>query len=209
MAKNQRLIIESKFIKDTLKYNLNLNEFLFLVYFDNAFDLTFDVKLISSVLNISEDKIIEAYSSLLEKQIIKVETKKNKDGKLEETISLEPLYQASLMQEKKQEQKKEKEDIFSTFEKEFGRTLSGTDYEIINAWIDKGFSPEIINAALKEAVYNGVNSFRYIDKILFEWGKKGFKNVEDIKKHYQNNDNDEIPSFETQVLNFEWFNESR
>ena len=46
-------------------------------------------------------------------------------------------------------------DIFSVFESEFGKTLSAMDYEIINAWIDKGFSEDVIIAALKEAVYNG------------------------------------------------------
>ena len=208
MTKNQRLIVDTKFIKETLKYNLSLNEFLLLVYFDNAFDAFFDVKLIANILQLSEENILEAYSSLLNKKIIKVEMIKNREGKLEEKISLDPLYQDVLLQEKKQEKIKEKEDIFSTFEKEFGRTLSGTDYEIINAWIEKGFSEELIKAALKEAVYNGVNSLRYIDKILFEWHKKGFKEVKDIKTYWQNNDN-EIPNFETKVLNFDWLNESK
>ena len=66
---------------------------------------------------------------------------------------------------------------------------------------------ELIKAALKEAVYNGVYSLRYIDKILFEWHRKGFKEVSDIKKYWQNNDS-EIPKFETKVLNFDWLNES-
>ena len=30
------------------------------------------------------------------------------------------------------------------FENSFGRTLSAMDYEIINAWIDKGFSEELV-----------------------------------------------------------------
>ena len=46
------------------------------------------------------------------------------------------------------------------------------EYEIINAWLLKGFSEELVLGALKEAVYNGVSSLRYIDKILFEWQKK-------------------------------------
>lgn len=208
MAKNQRLIIETKFIKEILKFDLSLNEFLLLVYFDNAFDSSFDVNLISKVLLMSEDKIIAAYSNLLEKQLIKVEASKNAEGKMCEKVSLDPLYQEVMLQDKKQMKKEDKDDIFSTFEKEFGRTLSGTDYEIINAWIDKGFSVEIIKAALKEATYNGVNSLRYIDKILFEWQKKGIQKVEDIRSFWQKNDNNEIPDFETKVLNFDWLNES-
>ena len=62
------------------------------------------------------------------------------------------------------EEEIKKEDIYTIFEKEFGRTLSSMDYEIINAWIDNGFSEELVIAALKEAVYNGVPNLRYIDK---------------------------------------------
>ena len=40
----------------------------------------------------------------------------------------------------------------------------------------------LILAALKEAVFNGVSNLRYIDKILYEWNKKGIKKTDDIKK---------------------------
>ncbi len=40
------------------------------------------------------------------------------------------------------------------------------EYEIIGAWVEKGFKEQLILEALKEAVYNGVTSLRYIDKIL-------------------------------------------
>ncbi len=208
MNKSKRLIIENTFIKEAFKLGLSLDEFLLLTFFDNAFDLFFDVKTIEDVLQIPEENILAAYSSLLAKNIIKVEAIKNEAGRIGEKVSLEPFYQMVMVQEEKKALTNEKEDIFSAFEQEFGRTLSGTDYEIINAWIDKGFSEEIIKAALKEAVYNNAMSLRYIDKILYEWQKKGITKVEDIKKYWQDNDR-EIPNFETSVLNFEWFNESK
>ena len=49
-------------------------------------------------------------------------------------------------------------------------------------WIDDGFSHELIMEALKEAIYNGVTSLRYIEKILYEWRKKGYKNKKDIQE---------------------------
>ena len=208
MNKSKRLIIENTFIKEAFKLSLSLDEFLLLTFFDNAFDLFFDVKTIEDVLQIPEENILAAYSALLAKNIIKVEAIKNEAGRIGEKVSLEPFYQMVMVQEQKKALTNEKEDIFSAFEQEFGRTLSGTDYEIINAWIDKGFSEEIIKAALKEAVYNNAMSLRYIDKILYEWQKKGITKVEDIKKYWQDNDR-EIPNFETSVLNFEWFNESK
>ena len=53
--------------------------------------------------------------------------------------------------------------------------------QIIKGWIDDGFSHELIMEALKEAIYNGVTSLRYIEKILYEWRKKDIR----IKKIYK------------------------
>ena len=51
-------------------------------------------------------------------------------------------------------------------------------------WLDEDqHSPEIIKAALKEAVISGKLNFRYIDRILFEWKKNGIKTVEQAKEH--------------------------
>lgn len=60
------------------------------------------------------------------------------------------------------------------------------DLEIINGWLSTGTSEEMVIGALKEAVYNGVTNLRYIDKIIYEWGKKGFKNMDEVKVHLEN-----------------------
>ena len=39
---NKKLVAETIFIKEALKENLSLNEFLLLLYFDNSFD-SFDI----------------------------------------------------------------------------------------------------------------------------------------------------------------------
>ena len=59
------------------------------------------------------------------------------------------------------------------------------EYEIINAWLEHNYSEELIIGALKEAVYNGVRNLRYIDKILYEWNKKGFKTMNDVNNHLE------------------------
>ena len=203
---NKRLVVESIFIKETLKKDLSLEEFLLLLYFDNSYDGKFDIKLISKVLNMSEEAIINAYSSLMSKKIITVKVEKNESGKIEEKVSLDNFYDEIKMAVKTQEKKESKEDIFSIFENSFGRTLSGMDVEVINAWIDKGFSEELIKLALKEAVYNGAASLRYIDKILYEWDRKGIKNPEDIKTKLYTDEKEE-KLFETSIFNFDWLNE--
>ena len=203
---NKKLVAETIFIKEALKENLSLNEFLLLLYFDNSFDLVFDIKVIAKTLNMSEDKVLDAYSSLMQKKLIKVKAEKDGYGKVIEKVSLDNFYNEIKNDTKTIEIENTKEDIFSIFEKNFGRTLSQMEYEIINAWIDKGFSEELIIEALKEVVYNGVANLRYIDKVLYEWNRKGYKTISDVNNRFKE-DNNEAKLFETSILNFDWLNE--
>ena len=77
-----------------------------------------------------------------------------------------------------------KVDIFKAFEQELGKTISSMELEIMNAWLTTGYSEELILGALREAIYSGVRSFRYIDTILYEWHNKGFKNMNDVNNKF-------------------------
>ena len=77
------------------------------------------------------------------------------------------------------------------------------DYEIITDW-QKNYNDEIILLALKEAVFNGVNNLRYIDKILIDWNKKGIKNEQDIvndRKSFQSKKQNK------KLFDYDWLNE--
>lgn len=166
------------------KLNITAEEFILIIYLLNTGDIPFNPKLISVDLDIKQSKLLELINSLSEKQLISIKLEKNKIGIMEEYISLDLFYnKLSMMIVDIINQKEEKIDtnLFQTFENEFGRTLSPMEYEIINGWINEKFTNEIIIEALKEATFNGVSSLRYIDKILYEWKKKGIKNVSDIK----------------------------
>ena len=203
---NKKLVAETIFIKEALKENLSLNEFLLLLYFDNSFDLVFDIKIVAKTLNMSEEQVLEAYSNLMKKKLIKVKAEKDGYGKVIEKVCLDNFYNEIKTDVKNSEIEASKEDIFSIFESSFGRSLSPMDYEIINAWIDRGFSEELVIAALNEAVYNGVPNLRYIDKVLYEWNRKGYKTVDDVNNRFkEDKQNDKL--FETSVLNFDWLNE--
>ena len=203
---NKKFVAESIFIKEALKKSLSLNEFLLLLYFDNSFDLVFDIKVISTSLNMTEEQILEAYSSLMRKKIIKVKAEKDGYGKIIEKVNLDNFYNEIKSDHQVLEKENNKEDIYSIFENNFGRTLSSMDYEIINAWIEKGFSEEMIIAALKESVYNGTPSLRYIDKVLYEWNRQGYKTIDDVNNRHKNQTKEE-KLFETSILNFDWLNE--
>ncbi len=202
---NKKLVAETIFIKEALKLNLSLNEFLLLLYFDNSYEVVFDIKVVAKTLNMKEEDVLNAYGTLMAKKIISVKAEKDGFGKIRESVSLDNFYNEIKSDYKIKEKEETKSDIYEVFEKNFGRTLSNTDYEIINAWIESGFSEELIEAALKEAVYNGALTLRYVDKVLYEWNRKGIKAPEDIKKALEKEP--EAPLYETSVMNFDWLNE--
>jgi DNA replication protein len=74
-------------------------------------------------------------------------------------------------------------DIFTVFEREFGRPLSPIECERIVKWVDEDqFAKELIIEALKQAVLIGKFSMMYIDRILFEWKKKNIRTIHDANQ---------------------------
>jgi DNA replication protein len=106
-----------------------------------------------------------------------------------EKYSLEPLWErlvdqflASQKSSQQLSKQVEETDLYTCFEKEFGRPLSPFECESLAMWMDDDHhDPVIIKAALKEAVMSGKLNFRYIDRILFEWKKNGIKTIEQAK----------------------------
>lgn len=80
------------------------------------------------------------------------------------------------------EKKEDSSTIFEILEEELGKQLTSIEIEIVKAWKESNYSDEIIKEAIKEAVYNNVANLRYIDKVLYEWAKKGIKTKEDVEK---------------------------
>lgn len=176
------------------KNNLSLNDFLLLCYFWDEVDTLFDVNVISNLLKISVNEILESFNNLLSKKLISLNSIKDSLGKSSDYVSLDNLYEKITLELGEKDKKEEEKDIFTIFEKEFSRPISSYEYEIIRAWLEKGYSEELVLGALKEAVYNGVNNLRYIDKILYEWNKKGFKNMKDVNQNNirRNNESKEL-----------------
>lgn len=174
-----------KIVKD---YSLTLDELLLLIFFLNQDKPVLNPKIISDVTFMNEKNILEAFTSLTSKGLISMKISKQNDGKVNETIDLSNLFKAMVSDINITSKKDAENNLFATFEKEFGRPLSPMEYEIINAWVKSGITEEIIIGALKEATYNGVSNLRYIDKIIYEWGKKGFKTMNDVNEHLKKKD---------------------
>ncbi len=186
------------------EYKLNLEEVLLLIYFMNEDVPTFDVEQINKITMISVNKILDSFTSLTNKGLISIDVIKENSG-VKEVVNLDPIYKCMIDGLMKNNKKVVNNNIFEKFEKEFSRTLSPMEYEIINDWLDKNISEELILGALKEATYNGVNNLRYIDKIIYEWNKKGFKNMEDVNNHLRNRNTSDKSVKE--ISDYNWLDE--
>lgn len=145
---------------------------------------------LSSRMHFNEDEIASKLRRLIQKGFLEIRQGVDENGKLFEKYSLFPLWERILdllqkksMNQEFHQQKKEEGEIFSIFEQEFGRLLSPMEIETISMWLDGDkHSPQIIKEALKEAVLAGKLSFRYIDRILFEWKKKNIRTIQQVEK---------------------------
>lgn len=163
-------LINSNVIKCISNIDITLDEFLLVLYFINVSSYL-DTNDIKEKLGFSEDKVFNTFTSLINKKYIEMNVI-NKNGEVIETINLDPLYDRLALNKKVEEPSS---DIYALFEQELGRTLSSFEYEIINKWLENNIDESIIKGALKEAILNNVRNFKYIDKIVYEWSKKGVK----------------------------------
>ncbi len=163
-------VVNSNIVKCIGSLDISLEEFLLVLYFLNVSPIL-DIDDIKDKLGFDEEKITDTFSKLLNKKYIELDVK-NGSGKVVEMVKLDPLLDRLALNKKED---KNNSDIYSLFEREFGRTLSPYEYELINKWLEKGVSEDTIKEALKEAVLNGVRNFKYIDKIIYEWSKKDAK----------------------------------
>ena len=209
---SKKMVLSTYLIKVALDAKLNLNEFLVLVYFDNCFNSSLDIELISNTLGLDEASTMEAFNGLMIKGLVNIESRKDLENRMHEVVTMCGVYDLVCDDALEVVQEEVKTDIFKTFEKELGRTISSMELELINGWLTVGVPEEIILGALREAVYNGVTSFKYIDRIIYEWDKKGFKTMDDVNKHLMSrremkSNNESISKKEQEVADYDWGNE--
>lgn len=199
---NNNLIIPSYIIKYYSDLDLEGFTLIFMIYLINQKgEIVFDINKIANDLNQESSKILDIINELNEKNYISIEMKKV-NGVIEEYISIELFFNkiSSYIIEEKNDKKDN--NIFSLFEQEFGRTLSPIECEAIDNWLKNGISEELIKSALKEAILSGVHNFRYVDKILFDWNKKGYKTESDVKNRKSTTDD-----YVEEIYDYDWIND--
>ena len=141
-------------------FNLDINSLILLIYFLNQKNKEiFNYKKIIKDLNFNEKELLDSISLLKDKNLISIQMEKNDSGILEERVNTSSFYDIMLSKFINDSQESDSNnDLYEIFESEFGRTLSPMEFEIINSWIESKINKELIIAALKETVYNGVNN---------------------------------------------------
>lgn len=135
--------------------------------------------------------ISQILQRLMQKGFVEISQSTDESGRLTEKYSIYPLWERllDLLHTREQQQvtsanKLDEAKIFQLFEQELGRLLSPMEIETIGMWMDLDqHSPEIIKAALKEAVLADKVNLRYVDRILIEWKKRNIKTLAQIEKH--------------------------
>ena len=73
-------------------------------------------------------------------------------------------------------------DLVETFQQELGRLLTPFEIEDLTKMIqDDKTSPELVTAALREAVFNGKANWKYIQAILRNWRREGITTVAQVE----------------------------
>ncbi len=186
IMKESNLVFPSFLIPVIKSLKLEINDLILLLYFWNYKKATFDLTAINQTIKLSEEEILTSFNNLMQKKIIKLDIVKDDNEKRNEVINLDYFYM--LISEKLNTKEKEstKEDLYSILERDLGKTLSSMDFEYINGWIEKGFSEELILGALKKALFYNASDLRYIDKVLYDWKRKGYKTMDEVNNTNQN-----------------------
>ena len=212
--KQGHIVIPLFMLQHYKELKLEIGEFLFLMYLYNLGNkFIFDPSKFASDLNLDIKDVMNYIGTLSEKHFIRVEVMKNDNGLMEEMVLMDDFYsKLSLitMDEVNNVSSADSSNIYEVIEKEFGRTLSPMEYEIIRAWLDNDMSEELIQEAIKEATYNGVSNLRYIDKILYEWSKLGIKTAKDVsdnKKKRAKAKEETSSDVDMDIMDWDWFDD--
>ena len=166
---------------------IDTETFMFLMYlYSRGNKLPFDVNRLSEEFFCDIKTVMKYISILQDKKLIEIKVIANEKNIMEEYINLDFFYDKIsllLVEDINNSKKEQQEEVFKILERELGRPLSPMEIEIVKAWSESNYSNEVVKEAIKESVMNGKSDFRYIDKILYEWARKGIKTKEDVEKN--------------------------
>ncbi|WP_347283709.1 DnaD domain protein [Lactobacillus taiwanensis] len=160
---------------------------------------------LSERMNLSPVEISQIIQDLIDKEIIELGQKRDKEGRITNFYNLNLLYQKldkiidendannddqfNLTSDVEEKRKVNPlQELVRQFEIEFGRLLSPIEKQEIAAWLNiDHYNPEIVKLALREAILAQVYNFKYVDRILLNWQRHGLNTPDQIKNFLQRN----------------------
>ena len=198
MLQKGTVLLPKVFFNKFSELNLNMNECFLLMelwYFKYEEGNEFPTEdLLCKAMGIDEGQLFLLLSNVIQKGMVAHEENK---GSIRYSLTplLEKIFDLWSKEEKidKQcniEEKKEiasdeaivshNSNMYQLFEGEFGRILSPIEIDNIQEWLyEKMYSESMIKEALTEAVLIGKLNFKYIDRILLDWEKKGVNSADE------------------------------
>lgn len=127
----------------------------------------------------------EIIEGLLQRGLLSIGERLEADGTQAHYFDLKPLWDQLRGRDPLHTPVREwQRDPVSVFEAEFGRPLSGMECEQIINWLEQDRLPEwMILEALKEAVLANKYSFKYIDRVLFDWQRSNIRSRADLEQY--------------------------
>lgn len=142
---------------------------------------------------LSEQQLFNLFHQMIEKKLAAI-TQLSIEGQKVDAYDFTQMYdKLGILKSAEHEQDQqtaqpvkvnERQAVFESIEKEFGRTLSPLEMETISQWLDiDQYTPEIIQLALKEAVLSQVYNLKYMDRILVSWEKKNLRSPQQVEAY--------------------------
>ncbi|KRL62099.1 DnaD domain protein [Latilactobacillus fuchuensis] len=178
----------------TLKMSTDeLTVYLQLTDFASQGDQFPDLALIGERMQLPAKTIYELVHRLIQKKLITLESRENEQGQAVDRYDLTPtLMKLSILAMQAEQavqadlDQNQRAMIFNQVEQLFGRPLSPLETEIIANWLDLDrYNPDLIQLAVREAVFNQVYSLKYVDRILLNWQKQNIKTKDDLQDYQQ------------------------
>lgn len=182
-----QISIPNKLLSSYVQIGLDEEDVMLLLQIQRFLHMGIDFPTPSQIadqLTLSEEQCSSKLRDLLQRNLLEIIEYKNEQGQMSEAYSLEPLWQRLLVKQSESETENNEEGkLFILFENEFGRPLSPFEIDTINIWLDEDkLKSSLIISALRESVLMGKLNFKYIDRILREWQRKGIQSVEQAKQ---------------------------
>lgn len=142
---------------------------------------------LGDLCGMSSKEVMLAVERLVKEELLGIGERWDDDGAHVTYFDLQPLWDRLRGKERNASAHPSwRQDPLTMFEEEFGRPLSALECDQLRTWLSNDGYPEwMIVEALRESVLANKYSFRYIDRVLFDWQRNRVQSRQDLEEYRQ------------------------